>query len=1085
MRGRDGGNGVELGLGFESCVEMDEPEFEEGEACSYQDFDDDDNDYDPNVDPDVSLSYIGEKLQHVLGHFQKDFEGVFTAENLGAKFGDYGSFLPSYQRAPAWSQFKSPAKVDNHTVTTSLSKSHPEGGVHGSRRNKEASVSNGAKRTEAILSTHCKDVSSSRFELEENYGPSSDQNIVNACIVVGSDNLSNKKLAEVYDRVGLDLSSSSSLGESPNDIEGDAPKESPSRILQIMTSLPVHENSLLSPLTEYLINFTVKQKKLCKEGKSRVSLNVGKASMTGPDPFKSDERSFRDKKPKSFRKGISSLELKNLNGDNTRKDHGVLLLKENDIDNLACEKLALAASKDTVNGENFEMNVLSKESSIIREVKAPFLSKTESNVSKRRKAENAEFIDDSTLQEENVQLPLRKEHSSSGRQKKLKETQVRNESDNSVLKREMENPKTDENNAKAVNIYKDLFGEMELDKELDMDENCSIDMEEDDMLADRSKLAPNSAMEDRRKETNVHVSQDDQAPFDKSSKTKIQAAMDNRSLNGISSPLGKEVEPLLLPQSNAVEKHVCTEAVSDRLFEQRPNGGEYLSFENNSKRSHDQNGSRVSKKIRMDVLHCREENEERETEKLCQVNGSHLLKSRKKSLLRAKEVNGNCKSEIDKGKAKIYDSGDESMDCTGSYKQLSNVNSGKLETKLVAKKGSIDEGAKESVRSESLTKSGENNGSAVKFDTSSSHDQKQNLRLNVGERSLEKQPDKVDQGEVSEKRKSHSLPPSGRDQNETRNHSRHLNCGEHKENRVNIGSMNASEGGNESEALKQKNSLDTNGITLRQSTPNGHRVGDKDVPTSGKRDSYSPAVSNALKEATDLKHLADRLKNTGSSVESTGLYFRAALKFLHAASLLESGSGESTKQSEAIKSMPIYSSTGQLCGFCAHEYEKSKDMATAALAYKCMEVAYMRVIYSLRGRASRDRLELEAASQIGLPGESPLSSASDVDNLNNLKSDKSKTIVSPPQVAALSNHVISAGNRPIFVSLLNYAQDVNSAMEASRKCKIAFAAANQRMEETKCREDGIASVKRALDFNFQDVEGLLRLVRLAMEAISH
>lgn len=56
-------------------------------------------------------------------------------------------------------------------------------------------------------------------------------------------------------------------------------------------------------------------------------------------------------------------------------------------------------------------------------------------------------------------------------------------------------------------------------------------------------------------------------------------------------------------------------------------------------------------------------------------------------------------------------------------------------------------------------------------------------------------------------------------------------------------------------------------------------------------------------------------------------------------------------------------------------------------------------------------------------------------------------------------------------------------MEATRKCQMAFAAANGSMEEAQQRE-GISSIKKALDFNFQDVEGLLRLVRLAMEAIS-
>lgn len=39
-------------------------------------------------------------------------------------------------------------------------------------------------------------------------------------------------------------------------------------------------------------------------------------------------------------------------------------------------------------------------------------------------------------------------------------------------------------------------------------------------------------------------------------------------------------------------------------------------------------------------------------------------------------------------------------------------------------------------------------------------------------------------------------------------------------------------------------------------------------------------------------------------------------------------------------------------------------MAAAALAYKCVEVAYMRVIYTSHTNASRDRNELQAALQI-------------------------------------------------------------------------------------------------------------------------
>ncbi|KAF7804824.1 CW-type Zinc Finger, putative isoform 1 [Senna tora] len=159
-------------------------------------------------------------------------------------------------------------------------------------------------------------------------------------------------------------------------------------------------------------------------------------------------------------------------------------------------------------------------------------------------------------------------------------------------------------------------------------------------------------------------------------------------------------------------------------------------------------------------------------------------------------------------------------------------------------------------------------------------------------------------------------------------------------------------------------------------------------------------------------------------------------------------------------------------------------MAAAALAYKCMEVAYMRVIYSSHNSASRDRHELQTALQIVPLGESPSSSASDVDNVNNSTTAEKCALpkgVSSPQVAG--THVISARNRPYFVRLLNFAQDVNFAMEASRKSRIAFAAANSSSGEGKHAE-GVSSIKKALDFNFHDVEGLLRLVRLAMEAIN-
>ncbi|KAK9132326.1 hypothetical protein Scep_011854 [Stephania cephalantha] len=52
----------------------------------------------------------------------------------------------------------------------------------------------------------------------------------------------------------------------------------------------------------------------------------------------------------------------------------------------------------------------------------------------------------------------------------------------------------------------------------------------------------------------------------------------------------------------------------------------------------------------------------------------------------------------------------------------------------------------------------------------------------------------------------------------------------------------------------------------------------------------------------------------------------------------------------------------------AHEYERCKELASVALAYKCMDVAYMRVIYAKHMSANRDRNELQSAFLMLPPG---------------------------------------------------------------------------------------------------------------------
>nr|GFA09799.1 cullin, conserved site-containing protein [Tanacetum cinerariifolium] len=67
--------------------------------------------------------------------------------------------------------------------------------------------------------------------------------------------------------------------------------------------------------------------------------------------------------------------------------------------------------------------------------------------------------------------------------------------------------------------------------------------------------------------------------------------------------------------------------------------------------------------------------------------------------------------------------------------------------------------------------------------------------------------------------------------------------------------------------------------------------------------------------------------------------------FLHTASLLETYYNDFSKLKGMVDPLSVYSTAAKLSKICAEEYEKQKEMVAAVLAYKCMEVAYMRVVY--------------------------------------------------------------------------------------------------------------------------------------------
>ncbi|XP_065864021.1 cysteine-tryptophan domain-containing zinc finger protein 7-like [Euphorbia lathyris] len=213
---------------------------------------------------------------------------------------------------------------------------------------------------------------------------------------------------------------------------------------------------------------------------------------------------------------------------------------------------------------------------------------------------------------------------------------------------------------------------------------------------------------------------------------------------------------------------------------------------------------------------------------------------------------------------------------------------------------------------------------------------------------------------------------------------------------------------------------------------------------------YSQTATKILEKAKMLRDYADMLKDSGCDFESNETNFQAARKFFHGASLLET-SNEVGRQGEMTQ-IQAYSIAAKLCQCSAVEFERHNQVAAAALAYKCLEVAQWRIVSCKSSSLSRYQNELQECLQTSSRG----------------------TI---PHVDANSAIVVRNSN---FLQLLDFTQDVNCAVEASRKCQRAYSAAKalEDAENKHC----IILVKKVVDFCFQDVEELLHLVQQALDA---
>ncbi|GLT60863.1 hypothetical protein SLA2020_336070 [Shorea laevis] len=348
-------------------------ELEEGEARYYRDDDD------KIVDPDIALSYIDEKIRNVLGHFQKDFEGGVSAENLGAKFGGYGSFLPTYERSPSvWSRPKTPQK--NYNAPKSPNNLPNEGASLNLKApsNKAPSLRLGTAPCSA-RPLHNSRVPSADVSLKENQvaeksplkdessnrsGNLTDQRTLKVRIKVGCDN-SARKNAAIYSGLGLDDSPYSSLGNSPEESGGMSPISremtdmSPTGIIQAMTSFPIPGGVLISPVHDSLLCL-VKREKLCSVSKPMPLLNGHQehasiledevASMVG------NRKVLKETKTKVAGKSERQLEVKHENGRDFE-----------DVMSLQTKKISV---NETTGGKEF----------LSRDSKSMHVSKSESDV---------------------------------------------------------------------------------------------------------------------------------------------------------------------------------------------------------------------------------------------------------------------------------------------------------------------------------------------------------------------------------------------------------------------------------------------------------------------------------------------------------------------------------------------------------------------------------------------------------------------------------------------------------------------------------------------------------------------------------
>lgn len=251
-------------------------------------------------------------------------------------------------------------------------------------------------------------------------------------------------------------------------------------------------------------------------------------------------------------------------------------------------------------------------------------------------------------------------------------------------------------------------------------------------------------------------------------------------------------------------------------------------------------------------------------------NSGSTSKDEKVLFSEHKEKNRTVRSDSGKCKIKDLDISNESPDQRidegkltsgrNKFEDKSGASSDRLQQD--SKKDSFGKLLNENVKGDIQSKFGD--GAEVKLDIMSGLDKRQAAPTDRdnGRSSRKLVSDRTQKIEALEKGKSHLTSPSIRGQNETVQSSQPVPAFKRK-GVANLLAVDAFEGEMLNASRQGKKSESHPGNTpnsLPQSTPPALKVRDPVARSPIRKDSASQAAVNAIKEATNLKHLADRLK---------------------------------------------------------------------------------------------------------------------------------------------------------------------------------------------------------------------------------